>query len=117
MIASVQPKSVRKVRLIVNGLKGFQYGYYQQKLFYALNFLAFGTFSPLRILSAPTFLPSLGQPYFGPNKLRNMLQEEPVVIINAQARISIIWRDLGFICFSKDVGCLRVITMTKCRSF
>jgi hypothetical protein len=34
-----------------------------------LNFGAFGTFSPLNILSAPTFLPLLGHPYFGPNKL------------------------------------------------
>jgi len=36
---------------------------------YDLNFGALGTFSPLNILSAPTFLPLLGQPYFGPNKL------------------------------------------------
>ena len=72
---------------------------------YALNFLAFGTFSPLRILSAPTFLPLLGQPYFGPNKFRNTLQDEPVVIIKRQAKMSTILRDLVFICFSKDVGC------------
>jgi hypothetical protein len=31
----------------------------------ALNFLAFGTLSPLRCLSAPKFDPLLGQPYFG----------------------------------------------------
>jgi hypothetical protein len=83
----------------VNGLKGFQYGYYQQKLFYALNFFAFGTFSPLKTLSAPTFLPSLGQPYFGPNKLRNILHEEPVVSASVQARMMTIWRDLIFINF------------------
>jgi len=34
-----------------------------------LNFGAFGTFSPLKILSAPTFLPLLGHPYFGPKRL------------------------------------------------
>jgi hypothetical protein len=28
---------------------------------------ALGTFSPLNILSAPTFLPLEGQPYLGPN--------------------------------------------------
>jgi hypothetical protein len=44
-----------------------------------LNFDAFGTFSPLRIRSAPTFFPSLGQPYFGPKRLheenvRRMIQ-------------------------------------------
>jgi hypothetical protein len=31
----------------------------------ALNFFDFGTFSPLSILSAPIFFPSLGQPYLG----------------------------------------------------
>jgi hypothetical protein len=36
---------------------------------------ALGTFSPLNILSAPTFLPLLGHPYFGPNKLLKKLQE------------------------------------------
>jgi len=36
-----------------------------------LNFDAFGTFSPLRIRSAPTFFPSLGQPYFGPKRLQD----------------------------------------------
>jgi hypothetical protein len=40
-----------------------------------LNFGAFGTFSPLNIRSAPTFFPLLGQPYLGPNKLLNTLQE------------------------------------------
>jgi len=40
-----------------------------------LNFLAFGTFSPLRILSAPTFLPLLGQPDFG----LKTLQEVPKI--------------------------------------
>jgi hypothetical protein len=34
-----------------------------------LNLGDFGTFSPLSILSAPTFFPSLGQPYLGPNML------------------------------------------------
>jgi hypothetical protein len=42
---------------------------------YALNLGAFGTFSPLNILSAPTFLPLEGQPYFGPNTLLYKLQE------------------------------------------
>jgi hypothetical protein len=31
----------------------------------ALNFFAFGTFSPLRCLSAPKFCPLLGHPYLG----------------------------------------------------
>jgi hypothetical protein len=83
----------------VNGLKGFQYGTIS-KSSYALNFFAFGAFSPLNTLSAPTFLPSLGQPYFGPNKLRNKLQDEPVVKAKKQAKMSMIWRDLVFICFS-----------------
>jgi hypothetical protein len=40
---------------------------------------ALGTFSPLRIRSAPTFLPSLGQPYLGPKRLCIHPQElEPV---------------------------------------
>jgi len=46
---------------------------------YALNFGALGTFSPLNILSAPTFLPLEGQPYFGPNTLLYILQELPVL--------------------------------------
>jgi hypothetical protein len=46
---------------------------------YALNFGALGTFSPLRILSATTFLPLEGQPYFGPNTLFTKLQELPVL--------------------------------------
>ena len=47
------------------------------RLFYDLNFDAFGTFSPLRIRSAPTFFPSLGQPYFGPKRLCISPQELP----------------------------------------
>ena len=43
---------------------------------YDLNFDAFGTFSPLKTLSAPTFLPLAGHPYFGPNNLFHMLQED-----------------------------------------
>jgi len=70
------------------------------KVIYDLNFLAFGTFSPLRILSAPTFWPLPGQPYLGPNKLRNKLQDEPVVNARKQAKTSIRWRDLVFICCS-----------------
>jgi len=46
-------------------------------LLYDLNFDAFGTFSPLRIRSAPTFFPSLGQPYFGPKRLCISPQELP----------------------------------------
>jgi hypothetical protein len=42
---------------------------------YTLNFEALGTFSPLNILSAPTFFPLLGHPDFCPNKLCIMLQE------------------------------------------
>jgi L-2-hydroxyglutarate oxidase LhgO len=44
-----------------------------------LNFGAVGTFSPLNILSAPTFLPLDGQPYFGPNTLFTKPQELPVL--------------------------------------
>jgi hypothetical protein len=43
----------------------------------ALNFGAFGNFSPLNILSAPTFLPLEGHPYFGPNVLLIKPQELP----------------------------------------
>ena len=50
-----------------------------------LNFLALGTFSPARILSAPTFLPLLGQPYFGPKTLFHNLQEDPNKTIARQA--------------------------------
>jgi hypothetical protein len=46
---------------------------------YDLNFGAFGNFSPLNILSAPTFLPLEGQPYFGPNILFTKLQEHTVL--------------------------------------
>jgi len=44
-----------------------------------LNLGALGTFSPLNILSAPTFLPFEGQPYFGPNTLLYKLQEPRVL--------------------------------------
>jgi hypothetical protein len=55
-----------------------------------LNFGAFGNFSPLSILSAPTFLPLAGQPYFGPNILLKKLQEiEPVQIAANNRRNSI----------------------------
>ena len=59
---------------------------YKQKLLYRfiLNFLAFGTFSPAKIRSAPTFLPLLGQPYFGPNTLFHILQEEASKTITRQ---------------------------------
>jgi hypothetical protein len=70
------------------------------KSYYALNFFAFGTFSPLNTLSAPTFFPSLGQPYLGPNKFRNKLQDEPVVSTSRQAKMRMIWRELVFIYFS-----------------
>lgn len=53
--------------------------------YYDLNFLAFGTFSPLNTRSAPTFLPLLGHPYFGPNKL----QELPKRRISAQKQTNI----------------------------
>jgi hypothetical protein len=43
--------------------------------FYDLNLGALGTFSPLKILSAPTFLPLLGHPYLGPKILLISLQE------------------------------------------
>jgi hypothetical protein len=41
--------------------------------FYALNFLAFGAFSLLNNCSAPTFLPLLGQPYFGLKTLHDVV--------------------------------------------
>jgi hypothetical protein len=50
-----------------------------------LNFGAFGTFSPLNILSAPTFLPLLGHPYLGANKL----QEPALKKISAHKRKTI----------------------------
>jgi len=60
----VQPRSVRRVRLIKYGLDYEKVEPEFNRVFrdYALNFLALGTFSPLRIRSAPTFLPLLGQP-------------------------------------------------------
>jgi len=67
----------------------------------ALNFFAFGTFSPLNILSAPTFLPLLGQPYFGPNILRKRPHEVPVNKTKAQVTMSTMFRDEIFI-VSKD---------------
>jgi hypothetical protein len=51
-----------------------------------LNFGAFGTFSPLNILSAPTFLPLLGHPYFGPNKLFQSLHELVLKLIAVNSR-------------------------------
>jgi len=46
---------------------------------YALNLGAGGNFSPLNILSAPTFFPFEGQPYFGSNTLLYKLQELTVL--------------------------------------
>jgi hypothetical protein len=40
-----------------------------------LNLGEGGSFSPLKIRSAPTFFPSLGQPYFGPKRLCIIPQE------------------------------------------
>ena len=45
---------------------------------YALNFFALGTFSPLKTRSAPTFLPLLGHPYLGWNRLQ---EYKPVVAL------------------------------------
>jgi hypothetical protein len=42
---------------------------------YAWNFGGLGSFSPLKIRSAPTFFPSLGHPYFDPKRLCIMPQE------------------------------------------
>jgi hypothetical protein len=51
-----------------------------------LNFGAFGSFSPLKMRSAPTFFPSLGQPLFGPKRLCNMPQEGSAVTRMARKR-------------------------------
>jgi hypothetical protein len=61
---------------------------------YALNLGDFGTFSPLSILSAPTFFPSLGQPYFGPNMLCIHPQEELPVnkIARKKKRVMVLGR-------------------------
>ncbi len=61
---------------------------------YALNFGDFGTFSPLSILSAPTFFPSLGQPYLGPNMLCIHPQEELTVnkIARKKKRVMVLGR-------------------------
>jgi hypothetical protein len=40
-----------------------------------LNLGALGTFSPLKIRSAPTALPLPGQPYFGPNTLHELVKK------------------------------------------
>jgi len=61
---------------------------------YALNFGDFGTFSPLSILSAPTFFPSLGHPYLGPNILCIHPQEELTVnkITRKKKRVMVLGR-------------------------
>jgi hypothetical protein len=59
---------------------------------YALNFLALGSFSPLRIRSAPAFLLLAGQPYLGPNTLFQSLQEELPDTTRKQAVINTIER-------------------------
>jgi len=51
---------------------------------YALNFLVFGGFSPLRIRSAPKALPLAGQPYFGPKALFQAEQELPPRIMTVR---------------------------------
>src|SRR5882724_2277623 len=87
MMASVHPKSVRKVRLIRVGFKGYQMGTNLSVILgltYDLNLLALGTFSPLNIRSAPTFLPLLGHPYLGPKTLFHNLQELPLSRMTAK---------------------------------
>jgi len=56
---------------------GFKF-YNRVSMHYALNLGARGTFSPLRILSAPTFFPSLGHPDFFAKRLCMNPQELPV---------------------------------------
>jgi hypothetical protein len=56
---------------------------------YDLNFGALGTFSPLNILSAPTFFPLLGQPYFGPNKLLKNPHELVLKVMKAKQKKTI----------------------------
>ena len=51
-----------------------------------MNLAALGTFSPLKILSAPTFFPLLGHPYFGPKILLISLQELQKMIAEARRR-------------------------------
>jgi hypothetical protein len=60
---------------------------------YDLNFFAFGTFSPLNILSAPTFLPLLGQPYRAHELIKKMVKLQKQ--IRREARIGFI-RDAIF---------------------
>jgi len=55
-----------------------------------LNLGALGNFSPLNILSAPTFLPLLGHPYFGPNKLLKKPHELRLKDIRAQRSKTVI---------------------------
>ncbi len=64
---------------------------------YDLNFGAVGTFSPLKIRSAPTFLPSLGQPYFGPKRLF-IIPQEDILIAKKETkrrRIMVLGRFMG----------------------
>jgi hypothetical protein len=61
---------------------------------YALNFRAFGGFSPLSIFSAPNDLPFAGHPYFGPNTLFHTLHELPERTISRQMIYTSILREV-----------------------
>jgi hypothetical protein len=72
----------------------------------ALNFFAFGTFSPLNIRSAPTFLPLPGQPYFGPNTLQEVAKKTRPVRKKRSAKLR---KDL----IEKLYGLLTSLKLTK----
>jgi hypothetical protein len=61
---------------------------------YDLNFFAFGTFSPLNNLSAPTFLPLLGQPRLTEHEL---IKKMANVQIHTRREIRIDFISMGII--------------------
>ena len=85
---------------------------------YALNFRAFGTFSPFNILSAPTLLPLAGHPYFGPNALFHKLQEVPNIKMEARREVTMKGRIvfIKWICFYGLTYLKLVILSGKCNS-
>ena len=81
----------------------------------ALNFLAFGAFSPLSMRSAPNDFPLAGHPYFGPNILFHTLHEVPENTITTQVEINSSFRDVRIIVYSALSTYLKLIILCgKC---
>jgi hypothetical protein len=75
------------------------------RIIYDLNFLALGTLSPLNILSAPTFLPLLGQPYFGPKTLQELPHKRKL----AKAKTRMKFRAIFISIISTDINAFKSI--------